>query len=71
MSILQFACAYGRFYHSGGFSTESLDCIHLVGTCGTVGRLDIARLNSVVDELYVCQERTRRSADQVANSVGG
>ena len=42
-----------------------------MGTCGTVGRLDIARVNSVVDELHVCRGRTSFRADQVSNPVDG
>ena len=40
-------------------------------TCGTIGRLDISQVNSVIDELRVCQGRTKCRADQVANPVDG
>ena len=55
MSVSSFACAKRRFYHGGDFFT--LNDIPLGDTCGTVGRLDTARVNSVIDKLYVSRGR--------------
>ena len=49
--------AEGRFYHGGDVFTESLNDIPLVDTCGTVGRLDRAQVDSDIDELHVGRGR--------------
>ena len=53
------------------FFTESLNKIPLVDTCGTVGRLDRARGNIVIDGLHVGRGRMLWGVDQVANLVDG